>query len=85
MPDCLQAPSVQVKPELQGLQAAPPVPHFKSVGGALQTVPSQQPLGQFDAEQDAGITQVPVMHCSVAPHTAQLPPSLPQLVFWLPA
>lgn len=50
-------------------QAAPPLSHCPGVGGLMQELPAQQPVGHEVALQ----TQLPARHCCPAAHTPPLP------------
>jgi hypothetical protein len=79
----LQACAEQNSHHLQEPQTAPLFPHCESLVPAWHAPLAQHPFGQLEGPQ-AGLLQVPLMHCSPVLQTAQVPPFLPQAEVELP-
>jgi hypothetical protein len=62
------------------MQATPPVPQETAVGGLIQVLPLQQPVGQDTALQDPAVLHEPLMQLCPGAHAKQAAPPVPQAV-----
>ena len=79
-----QVPPWQVAPPVQPVQVAPLVPHWLLVGGEMQVVPAQQPLGQVlelhtppSCPPSEGEVHTPLLHVWPPPQAAHTAPLVP--------
>lgn len=78
-----QTPLWQVIVPVQAEQAPPLRPHSALVGGVMQVLPSQQPVGQMVALH--GVAQAPFEHGWPLAQATQAAPPLPQKASAFPA
>jgi hypothetical protein len=74
-----QIPPVQLCPAVHARQAPPPVPQELAVGGLIQVLPLQQPVGQVTALQVV-LMQAPATHCWPGPQAGPVPQAQEPLV-----
>ncbi len=85
VPDSTHCPAEQVRPGMQAMQASPDCPQRVApcAAGAMQVLPSQQPLQLAGPQEGAGVAQVPASHDWPVAQARQAEPDPPQaLALW---